>query len=190
LKLSLSKLLFLGVIAEALIFVVSYLLHPELEETFRYAARYSGRLSAVVFLFAFYFYAMAFPKPLNKNKDVRNLIRLFAVVHIIHFGFLATNIYLNAIPLVPVKLLGGALAYLMIVMAPFVLHKAKTGFQLVYFYYVSFVMIMTYVARAKGDFEGAEPNWLHFVMLGLFGIASILFGIRMWNARHSIKIDV
>lgn len=186
-KLPLSKLLSLGVLAEALIFITCYLLHPELEETFRYSARYSGRLSAVVFLFAFYSYAMAFPKSLKESKEARNLIQLFAVVHVIHFGFLTTNIYLNDIPLVPLKLLGGALAYLMIVLAPFVLHKIKTSFQLVYFYYVSIVMIVTYVARVKGDFEGAEPYWLHFAMLGVFGIASIFFGIRMWRARHSIK---
>jgi len=64
LKLSLPKLLGLGIVLEVLIFIGSYILHPELEETFRYAARYSGRLSAVVFLFAFYRYAMAFPRPL------------------------------------------------------------------------------------------------------------------------------
>jgi len=173
----------MGIALEVFIFIGCYLLHPELEETFRYAARYSGRLSAVVFLLAFYGHAMAFPKSLKENAVVRNLIQLFAVVHVIHFGFLATNIYLNEIPLVPVKLLGGALAYLMIVLAPFVLHKVKTLFQLVYFYYVSIVMIVTYVARVKGDFEGAEPFWLHFVMLSVFGIVSVLFGLRMWKTK-------
>lgn len=183
-KLSLQKLLLLGFAFELLIFLGSYLLHPELKETFRFAARYSGRLSAVVFLFAFYTYAMAFPKPLNENKELRNLIFLFAVLHIIHFGFLAVNVYLNSIPFVPVKLLGGALAYLMIVLAPFKLHRLKVPIQLTYFYYVAFVMIMTYVARAKGDFEGAEPNWFHFLALGVFIVCAFLFGFRM---RWAIK---
>ncbi len=186
-KLSLSKLLGLGVALEVLIFVVCYLLHPEIEETFRFAARYSGRLSAVVFLFAFYSYTMAFPKALNENKEVRNLIKLFAVLHVIHLGFLAMNIYLNDIELVPVKLLGGALAYLMIVFAPFILHRLKRPLQLVYFYYVAIVMTVTYVARAKGDFEGAEPYWLHYVMLGIFVVAMIVFGVRMWKARKQVS---
>ena len=182
-KLSLQKLLLLGVFLELLILLISYLLHPEIEETFRYAARYSGRLSAVVFLDAFYTYSMAFPNLLGENIELRNLIRLFAVLHVIHFGFLAANISLNAIPLVPVKLIGGALAYLMIVLAPFKLHQFKTPLQLIYFYYVSIVMTMTYIARAKGDFEGAEPFWFHYLARGVFTICALVFGIRMWQTR-------
>lgn len=182
-KLSLPKLLAFGVALEVLIFIGCYMMHPEIEETFRFSARYSGRLSAVVFLVAFYSYAMVFPKPLSKNREVRNLIKLFAVLHVIHFGFLAMNIYLNEIPLVPVKLLGGALAYLMIVSAPFVLHRLKRSFQLVYFYYVAIVMTITYVARVKGDFEGAQPYWLHYIMLGVFVFVMAFFGVHMWKAR-------
>lgn len=184
-KISLQKLLLLGVFLELLILLVCYLLHPEIEETFRYAARYSGRLSAVVFLYAFYTYAMAFPKPMSKNPQLRNLIRLFALLHVIHFGFLVANVYLNEIQLVPVKLIGGALAYLMIVLAPFKLHQLKTPLQLIYFYYVSIVMTITYVARAKGGFEGGEPFWFHYLALGVFVVCSIVFGFRMWKANTS-----
>lgn len=186
-KLSLQKLLLVGTAIELLILLVCYLLHPEIEETFRYAARYSGRLSAVVFLFAFYTYAMEFPNPMSQNSELRNLVRLFAVLHVIHFGFLAANIYLNEIPLVPVKLIGGAMAYLMIVLAPFKLHQLKIPLQLTYFFYVAFVMIMTYVARAKGDFVGAEPYWFHYLALGVFVVCSIVFGFRMWKAGKHIK---
>jgi hypothetical protein len=181
-KLSFSKLVFLGVFLEVLILLVSYLLHPELEETFRYASRYSGRLSALVFLYGFYLYADAFPQPLDENVALRNIIRLFAILHIIHFGFLATNVYLNEIPLIPVKLIGGALAYLMIVLAPFKLHQVKVPFQLTYFYYVTFVMIMTYIARAKGDFVGAEPFWFHYLALFVFLLSAIVFAVMMRKA--------
>jgi hypothetical protein len=158
-------------------------MYPEWEETFRYAARYSGRLSAMVFLMAFYGFAMAFPKPLKENSWVRNLIRLFAIVHIIHFGFLAMNIYLNNIALVPVKLTGGALAYLMIVSAPFVLHRLIKPLQMVYFYYVTVVMIVTYLSRAKGDFEGGEPFWFHYFALGVLIASALIFGILMFKNR-------
>lgn len=181
-KLSFTKLVLLGVFLEIVIFLVCYQLQPELEETFRYAARYSGRLSALVFLYGFYLYAVAFPKPLHENVALRNIIRLFAILHIIHFGFLATNIYLNEIPLIPVKLIGGALAYLMIVVAPFKIHQVKVPFQLTYFYYVTFVMIMTYIARAKGDFVGAEPFWFHYLALISFVSSAIVFGVMMRKA--------
>ncbi len=188
-KTNLRNLLFLGLLAEILIFIVCYFLQPSLEETFRHAARYSGRLSFAVFLIAFYLFAFDHPKPVKENSLLRNWLTLFAMVHIIHFGFLATNVYLNNIPIIPVKLIGGALAYLMIVLAPFFLHKLKLGPQLVYFYYVSIVMAVTYVARAKGDFEGAEPFWLHYVALGLILGCALFFGVKIIIAPRKQKIN-
>ena len=175
-NLSLRTLLLLGVSAELAILLISYLLHPEVGETFRHAARYSGRLSAIIFLFTFYLFAHSYPTALAHNTQLRNFILLFAILHVIHFGFLVTNVYLNAVPLEAVKLAGGALAYLMIVVAPYKLHQLKPKFQLVYFYYVSLVMILTYMARIKGDFEGAEPFWLHYLIMGILISCCILFG--------------
>ncbi|MEL6925472.1 MAG: hypothetical protein AAFO94_15595, partial [Bacteroidota bacterium] len=149
-----------------------------------YAARYSGRLSLFVFLYTFYLFARSYPAPVADNQPLRNWIRLFAVLHLIHFGFLATSVYLNAVPLEAVKLAGGALAYLMIVLAPFKLHQLKFPFQLVYFYYVSIVMAMTYIARLKGDFEGAEPFWFHYVGLGLVLLAGGVFGSWIYQSRR------
>lgn len=184
-KLSFRNLLLLGVAAELLILLISYMLHPEIGETFRYAARYSGRLSALVFLYTFYRYAASFPNPLQENTEVRNWISIFAILHVIHWGFLATNVYLNAIPLEVPKLIGGALAYLMIVVAPFKLHQVKIPFQLTYFYYVGLVMILTYVARIKGDFEGAAPNWIHYVGISILIVGCILFGFQMQRASKT-----
>jgi hypothetical protein len=184
-KSSLQKLLVLGIIAELVIFLFSYAMDSSWEVTFRYSARYSGRLSAVTFLIVFYLFATSFPATILKNKPLKNGLILFAVLHLIHFGFLATNVYLNKIPLVPVKLAGGALAYLMIVAAPFFLQKLKPKLQLVYFYYVSFVIIMTYVARVKGDFQGDKPFCLQYAMIVIFVICCILFG--MWMVKQNRK---
>ena len=185
-KVSLKGLLLFGLFAETTIFLACYFIQPSLEEIFRHAARYSGRLSFGVFLVTFYFFAFSHPKPINENKRLRHWLILFAVVHIIHFGFLATNVILNEIPIVSVKLTGGALAYLMIVLAPLVLHKLKLGWQLVYFYYVSLVMIITYLARAKGDFEGGEPFWFHYIALGTLVLASLIFGYTIWKTKKEI----
>lgn len=182
---SLRKLLLLGISVEIAIFVIAYIMQPSMEEAFRYAARYSGRLSAFIFLGAFYLFARDYPKPVEPNTELRNIITTFAVLHVIHWGFLASNVYLNDIPLEAPKLAGGALAYLMIVVAPFQLHKMKFKFQLVYFYYVSLVMIMTYVARIKGDFLGAEPFWFHYMMIGLFLVAAGLFAV--WFVQKTPK---
>lgn len=184
-KFSLRTFLLLGITAEIVIFLVAYAMQPSMEEAFRYAARYSGRLSAFVFLYAFYLFAKSYPTPVKENPTLRNGVILFAVLHLIHFGFLATNVILNDIPMVPTKLVGGAVAYLMIVAAPFFLHKIKLAIQLVYFYYVTLVMTITYVARLKGDFEGAQPSWFHGLMIGGFLIAAIYFG--WWIRQKSTK---
>lgn len=183
-KLSLKKLALLGILSEVVIFLICHFTQPSLEETFRHAARYSGRLSAFVFLVSFYLFAFSHPKPIIEHKQLRNWLTFFAIVHIIHFGFLATNVVLNDIPIIPVKLTGGALAYIMIVIAPLFLHKLKLSFQLVYFYYVSLVMLITYLARAKGDFKGAEPFWFHYFMLGLFIACGFLFGYKIWKTSR------
>ena len=181
---SLSKLLLIGMLLEITILGVCYFLHVEIGETFRFAARYSGRLSAFVFLVAFYLFAVSHPTPIESNTPLRNWITLFAVLHVIHFGFLVANVYLNDIPIVPVKLAGGALAYLMIVVAPFKLHKLTFKVQLIYFYYVALVMIITYVARVKGDFEGTEPFWFHYLMIGVLVVCCVVFGYWMRRSRN------
>ena len=181
-KFPIRNLILFGVAAEIAILIICYVIQPSLEETFRHAARYSGRFSFVVFLVVFYRFAFGYPKAIKENITLRNWLMLFALVHIIHFGFLTANVYLNAIPIVPVKLLGGAIAYIMIVIAPFVLHKLKFWMQLVYFYYVSLVMKITYIARAKGDFEGAEPYWFHFLALGILISCSLFFGWKIYSA--------
>lgn len=183
---SLRNLLLLGILAEGLIFLICYLVHPEINEVFRHAARYSGRLSALVFIGSFYVFASSYPKVLRENPLLINLLTVFAVLHLIHFGFLASNVYLNEIPLVPEKLTGGALAYLMIVVAPFVLHRLKLGFQLVYFYYVSIVMIITYLARIRGDFEGAEPFWFHYLAMGALIMGCIAFGTMIYRSTRRV----
>lgn len=175
-KLSLQKLLLFGVCIELLILLASYIIHPEIKYTFRYAARYSGRLSVLVFLCTFYFFSIR-PNDIENNIPASNFIKLFAVLHIIHFAFLAMSVYLNIIPLEVIKVIGGAIAYFMIVIAPFMFHKVKFGYQLVYFYYVSLVMILTYVARIKGDFPGAEPFWFHYVMLSVLIFCCVFFGV-------------
>ena len=187
-NLSLKNLLILGVLAEISIFFISYALNPTMGETFRHAARYSGRLSALVFLLTFYLYATSSPKPVRENTPLRNFLTLFAVLHVIHFGFLATNVYLNAIPLEPPKLAGGMLAYLMIVIAPFQLHKVKFPVQMVYFYYVSLVMVITYIARIKGDFVGAEPYWLHYAIMGTLILAALVFGAMIFRSRRQVQV--
>ncbi|MDT0558345.1 hypothetical protein RM697_06795 [Ichthyenterobacterium sp. W332] len=106
---------------------------------------------------------------------------IFAIVHLIHFMFLATNVCLNEIPLEIPKVIGGALAYLMIVVAPLKFNQLSKTLQVIYFYYVSLVMILTYVARIKGDFKGAEPFWFHYVAFSILLLFCMSFGFELYQ---------
>ena len=70
---------------------------------------------------------------------------VFSSMHVIHFGFLAASVKLNDLPIVPIKVIGGFLAYVGLLCYPFFIGNIrKITFPLMYFYYVGFVMAMTF----------------------------------------------
>ena len=181
------KIYGIGLFLELIIISFCYVQFDELTEVIRHAARYSGRLSAVIFLGAFFLYVRA-PNELSvPQSNVRLGLGLFAFLHLIHFGLLAANVSMNEVPLIPVKVAGGALAYMMIILAPFYLHKLSLKFHLIYFYYVTLVMCLTYVARLKGEFEGAEPSLFHYIALSLMLLAAIGFGWLLKKSLSALK---
>ena len=83
-----------------------------------------ARLSLIIYLYCFHlFYQSTLTNgSLNRLKE---MVYIFGVLHLIHFCFLALSVYLNDLPIIPVKVTGGALAYLMIILYPFVINKIK-----------------------------------------------------------------
>ncbi len=116
--------LLIGILAEAAIFGFCYFSFKELGEVFRHSARYSGRVSLVVYLLCFYLFAKSYKTHSQEsNSNVKDAVTIFCVLHFIHFGFLVTNLYLNDIQLIPYKLAGGFLAYLLILVYPFIMKR-------------------------------------------------------------------
>jgi len=184
---SYRQLLFAGIFLETIIFFIFFYSKQDLGDVFRYSARYSGRLSLIIYLYCFYKFYSAF---LNSDnlKRVKDLVFIFGVLHVIHFGFLALSVYLNNLPIIPVKITGGALAYLMIIIYPFIIEKIKKHiYHLIYFYYVGIVMLMTYVARIKGDFEGAEPEIFHKIAFVFLILVFLKFGYIFYIQRKNFK---
>ena len=184
---SYRQLLFTGIFLETIIFFIFFYSKQDLGDVFRYSARYSGRLSLIIYLYCFYKFYRAF---LNSDnlKRVKDLVFIFGVLHVIQFGFLALSVYLNNLPIIPVKITGGALAYLMIIIYPFIIEKIKKHiYHLIYFYYVGIVMLMTYVARIKGDFEGAEPEIFHKIAFVFLILVFLKFGYIFYIQRKNFK---
>ena len=184
---SYRQLLFAGIFLEAIIFFIFFYFKQDLGDVFRYSARYSGRLSLIIYLYCFYKFYRAFLIKDNL-KRVKDLVFIFGVLHVIHFGFLALSVHLNNLPIIPVKITGGALAYLMIIIYPFIIEKIKKHiYHLIYFYYVGIVMLMTYVARIKGDFEGAEPEIFHKIAFVFLILVFLKFGYIFYIQRKNFK---
>ncbi len=185
-----TKWLLIGIAAELAIFVYAYWLFPEQpNEIFRHAARYSGRMALFIYLFAFSFFAATFTdKHPGVLTTLKKIVTIFCVLHLIHFGFLATNVILNEIELVPVKLAGGFLGYSFIVLYPFFISRIKNKkLHFVYFLYLGIVIIGTYLARIKGDFPGVEPGPVHYFGIGATVLALLVYGWVIFRARPLVQ---
>lgn len=164
----LNQFIFFGVVIELFLFVFMFILNDSIGEVFRLSARYSGRISFGLYTVMFYH----FINEKSKGKALQNTYSLgmvFCVLHVIHFGFLSGAVFINDLPIIPYKLIGGFLAYLAIVIYPFFMRKInRLSIHLLYFYYVGIVMAMTFLARIRGEFEGAPESPFHY-----FGILII-----------------
>jgi hypothetical protein len=176
----LKKIISLGVFAELLIFLIFFLSINDISETFRYSARYSGRLSLIVYLYCFYVFSKEFEG--NKYNKTKKVVLLFSVLHLIHFIYLAFSVWLNELPIIPYKLLGGFIAYILIIIYPFLIDKIKkTIYHIIYFYYVGIVMAVTYLARIKGEFIGAPTELFHYFGFSIVILIFILFGYKIFK---------
>ena len=175
-----KKIISLGVFVELLIFFNFFLSVDDISETFRYSARYSGRLSLIVYLYCFYVFSKEFEG--NKYNKTKKVVLLFSVLHLIHFIYLAFSVWLNELPIIPYKLLGGFIAYILIIIYPLLIDKIKkTIYHIVYFYYVGIVMAVTYLARIKGEFVGAPTELFHYFGFTIVILIFILFGYKIFK---------
>jgi hypothetical protein len=74
----------------------------------------------------------------------------------------------------------------MIIIYPFIIEKIKKQiYHLIYFYYVGIVMLMTYVARIKGEFVGAEPEIFHKIAFVFLILVFLKFGYTFYKQRKN-----
>ena len=182
-KLVLKYGYFLGIISQLILILVLMSLLTDVNEIFRYAARFSGRFSFSLYLISL----LSFLKFYTKNHTIvftKKVLGVFSLIHLIHFCFLATSIYLNSIPIILYRLAGGFIAYIMIIIYPFYIEKVKNKIlHFIYFYYVGLIMIMTYIARIRGKFKGAEPEMFHYLAITFLIITLIVFSYKIYTKK-------
>ncbi len=164
--------LVLGTVCECLIWSWSQGEAETWAEGVRLAARYSGRFSFVVFLSGAWMHFQARNESQVDRQWWLTVATLFAWVHAIHLGFVGLNVSKNEVELVLTKLIGGGLAYAMVLLHPAAIVRLapNQAYHRVHYGYVGFVMGVTFVARLRGDFDGAENSWFQVFGLTLLGV--------------------
>lgn len=176
--------LLLGVVSEVIVVAIAYLTNPAVGEFFRHAARYSGRASFLAFMLVMVLAGLELRSGRNDLHRVRGAALAFALMHFIHLGLLIMNVLENGIVLVPYRLVGGALAYAMILVYPFMIGRlhARSWVHPVFFLYVGAIMIITFLSQINGGFEGVNASWVHYA-----GSATVLVGLALFGlvfVRH------
>lgn len=175
-KSKLVVVLLVGFVAQALMGGIGFAQADAAGEVAGLAARYSGRFSFLVFLSTVVALIQWF-RDASRWSVAFLWSAGFAWVHLLHFGYLTSNLWLNDIePEVP-KAMGGALAYVLIVAHPFLMLKRRPDqpWHAVYVYFVGLVMALTFLARYRGEFPGAAPSAVHLLGMGTVVIALSVF---------------
>ena len=164
--------LVLGAACECLIWSWSQGQAESWEEGVRMAARFSGRFSFLIFLCGAWLHGQARKQAEPNRQKWLAAVTMFAWVHAIHLGFVWLNVSQNAVEMVTTKLIGGGLAYAMVLLHPFLVERMAPNwlYHRVHYGYVGFVMGVTFVARLRGDFDGAENSWFQVFGLTLLGV--------------------
>jgi hypothetical protein len=179
--------IFIGL--EVLIIAVSILLEGLSLEALHVTTRFSGRLSLLFFsLFLISREKIALKKLVSDTPFF-----LFAIIHGIHLIELLWYVRLSGNELIPVRLAGGFLAYVIIFVMPF-LHAGNFNqsfiarFQTFYFVYVWFIFFMSYLPRVTGTLPNVGGSYTEFVVLFIWiiilGLYKLLFSRKLIPVKN------
>lgn len=153
-------------------------------ESLQAVTRFSGRASLLIFSLIFLFQN-------HKHLNVKTILSekyflIFAIAHGIHLVELLSFVYLSGTPLIPIRLAGGFLAYVLIFIMPYMQSlfdrnkislKAFSSLTLIYLYYVWFIFFMSYLPRVRGTLPNVGGSYSEFVVL--LAWVSLLMGIKI-----------
>jgi hypothetical protein len=164
-------------------------------ESLQAVTRFSGRVSLLIFSLIFLFQN-------HKHLNVKTILSekyflIFAIAHGIHLVELLSFVYLSGNPLIPLRLAGGFLAYVLIFIMPYAQSlfernklspTAFSSLTLIYQYYVWFIFFMSYLPRVRGTLPNVGGSYSEFVML--LAWVSLIMGIKLQSlfmAKKSLK---
>lgn len=153
-------------------------------ETLQAVTRFSGRVSLAIFSLIFLFQHHRY-LPV-KTMLSEHYFSIFAIAHGIHLIELLVFVYLSGNELIPLRLAGGFLAYVLIFIMPYAQHLANQNristkqfstLTLVYLYYVWFIFFMSYLPRVRGELPHVGGTYGEFVVL--LAWVSLMMGVKL-----------
>jgi hypothetical protein len=167
------RILFLVLVAEATILPLAIINQGETIDAIQAVARYSGRLSLLIF-------SIIFLSQKDRSINASFLLSekyffIFAIAHGIHLIELLTYVIVSGgiMNLNPIRVAGGFMAYLFIFLMPWieVQWKKKLSLlsfgrvELIYLFYVWLVFFLTYLPRVQGKLPQAGGSYKEHVIL-------------------------
>ena len=159
-------------------------------ETLQAVTRFSGRVSLGIFSLIFLFQNHRYVKVTNILSE--KYFSVFAIAHGIHLIQLLSFVYLSGNELIPVRLAGGFLAYVLIFIMPYAQHlfelnkisiKQFSALTLIYLYYVWFIFFMSYLPRVRGELPHVGGSYSEFVVL--LAWVSLMMGVKLQSILMS-----
>jgi hypothetical protein len=164
-------------------------------EALHTVTRFSGRLSLL--FFSMFILTRRHPE-LSTRLVSKNPYLLFAILHGIHLIELLFFVRLSGNELVPIRLLGGFIAYVFIFLMPYlrslrlklkISEKVFRTCEKVYFPYLWFIFFMAYLPRVmKSTPNVGGAYWEHvllFIWVILVALISIFYRRKLITAPHA-----
>jgi hypothetical protein len=179
-----ERVAFLLVIIESALVLLALINHGYTLEALQAVVRYSGRLSLALFSFIFLFHGSE--KVRLANFFSAQYFLLFALAHGIHLVELLSYVYISDAKLIPLRLLGGFVAYMLVFLMPLLFSLRKTGkistafftkAGYVYLFYLWLIFFLTYLPRVQGKLPQVGGTYGEHVVL--LGFVCTLLGIKL-----------
>jgi hypothetical protein len=157
---------------------------------YQLAARYSGRLSFMIFAGMMLFTGIVGLKQIFKTERLKSffiiLLSLFSVNHVLHFYFLAmSHLEQNETLLIPKNIIGGT-AYILLILSPFYLFKREMTTK-IYWSVQSFLFLLTviffvsYLRRFMIEFPQPTHIGVLYSIITTIGLLVFLNGYKVFK---------
>lgn len=182
------------IIWELIIYTISVKIANSSTSEFQLAARYSARSSFALLAIILFWIGSSGLISIYKNISTKNLfiITLFLLMvnHLIHFGYLFMNYSANNKTLLQAKNVAGALAYLMLLAAPWYLCKndklTRNRYKqiIIFLAFISLIFIATYIGRLTNHTPVLSSIWLYAFFLSSI---TLLLSLTLFRAFKEIR---